>query len=290
MKKLSYIFIALAYLSLAGCTEQKVIRPRTSMLGSLKIGDLAPKRIDTPAMEVLFEVVIFEIPMENIEQMKDMFAILREKPLAFTNRQAFKDNGFDVGFANSQAWPSISAVLQTAHARKIKTSTLAVFDDKGDDILANILYRPIKFFYTRPDGSIAPQDIGPGRVLLRITSSPVVASRGVVSVSVLPVFSRGRENSIARLAGMKEIGETPFGAAQFQVDMAAGDLIFLTSDEPDQGMIMLSELFFRTERNIKVRNPEFTGDPKKNVGQSAMISKDMPLARIYVILCTGVKG
>ena len=291
MKKLIYILtLALAFLHLAGCAEQEAVTPPAFMPGSLKIGDLAPKKIARPTMESMFEVVTFEVPMDNIEQMEEMFELLRDKPLSFQNRQAFKDNGFDVGFGQSGTWQALSAVMQKALARKVKTSKLAVFDDDGDDILANILYRPVKFFYTRADGSIDLQDIGPGRIMLRIKSTPVVTSRGVVTVSVLPVFSMGGENSIARLAGKKKIGETAFDAAQFQVDMAAGDFIFLTSDEPDQGMIMLSELFFRTERNIKVRNPEFSSDPKKNVGKSAMISKDMPLARIYVILCTGVKG
>lgn len=280
------IILIFSILAIIGCGESAIKTP--PLRHSIKIGDLKPSLTTKPPVEITYQMMIFEIPSENVSILEEIFESLREQTLHFKDPYAFNANGFSAGFGQSSDWQPLGKKLRQAKARKVDTRSLIVFDDQGDDVQAGIVEEQGKYFYTHLDGSVSPQSLGPGYLMFRIKARPVPDRRGVAYLSVQPLFSRGLDDAMYRLVGKKRPGETVFDAASFDLKAVAGDFVILSSTEPKQGLAMISELFCRVDRQIKMRNPDLTGDIAKDARISAMISRDVNMIRAYVILCTGV--
>lgn len=281
----SVIFI-FAMLAITGCGES-VKRPPLQR-HSIKIGDIKPSFSTKKMPEIAYQIMTFEIPAENVSILEEMFGALSQKSLHFKDPHGFGANGFSVGFGHKSDWQPLGKKLRLARARKVEARSLIVFDDQGDDVQAGIIESPGKYFYTHLNGSVSPQSLGPGYIAFRMKARPVADSRGLAFLSVQPLFSRGLDETISRLAGRKISGETVFDAASFNLKTGAGDFVLLSSTEPKEGLAMISELFFRVNRQITMRKPELTDDIAIDANISGTIRKDVNMIRAYIILCTGV--
>ena len=282
------IILIISILAIIGCGESAIKTPPPLRQQSIKIDDLKPSLSTKKPPEITFQVMTFEIPSENVSILEEIFELLREQTLHSKDPYAFGANGFSAGFGQSSDWQPLGKKLRQAKARKVNAHSLIVFDDQGDDVQAGTVEEQGKYFYTHLDGSVSPQSLGPGYLMFRIKARPVPESRGVAYLSVQPLFSRGLDDAMYRLVGKKRSGETVFDAASFDLKAVAGDFVILSSTEPKQGLAMISELFCRVDRQIKMRNPDLTGDIAKDGRVSAIISRDVNMIRAYVILCTGV--
>ena len=282
------IILIFSMLAIIGCGESAIKTPPRRQ--SIKIGDLKPSLSTKQPPGITLQVMTFEIPAENVSVLEEIFEALRKTSLHFKDRHAFGANGFSAGFGHKSDWQPLGKKLRQAKARKVDTRSLIVFDDQGDDVQVGTLDEQGKYFYTHLDGSVSPQSLGPGNLMFRIKARPVPDRRGVAYLSVQPLFSRGLDDTMYRLAGRKMSGETVFDAASFDLKTVAGDFVVLSSTEPEQGLAMISELFCRVDSQIKMRNPDLTGKVAIDGSISAMIHKDVNMIRAYVILCTGVEN
>ena len=286
--KIPSIIFIFAMLAITGCGESVTKPPLRRQ--SIKIGDLKASHSTKKPAQITYQMMTFEIPAENVSILEEIFEALREKTLHFKDRHAFGANGFSAGFGQSSDWQPLGKKLRQAKARKVDARSLIVFDDQGDDVQAGTVEEHGKYFYTHLDGSVSPQSLGPGYLVFRIKARPVPDRRGVAYLSVQPLFSRGLDDAMYRLAGRKRAGEAVFDAASFDLKAVAGDFVILSSTEPKQGLAMISELFCRVDRQIKTRNPDLTGEVAIDANISVMIHKDVNMIRAYVILCTGVSN
>ena len=258
---LSILALGVVVTLLAGCDGNQSDKP---VWEGIKIGDLAPSDDGTgPGDRVLktinFDVFIFEIPSENMGTFDDLWQKVYTRPLQFSDYDAFRASSFLAGFGQIKVWNEVAGLLDAAGARKVNTVSLLLLPGQNGDVAVAGLYREQEVYFSRR-GSMEGVTVGPGRLVLRIGADRIGGSRGVCSVTVVPVLSRpGR----TYLGAGEKWGDFVFDSVGFRLKMSPGDFVFLGPEKYCSDRVNLGSLFFSRPGPV-------------------------PVVRAFLLLCTGV--
>jgi len=255
MRVFEIVVFSLAIALLTGC-EAKKDKP---MWERVKIGDVAPttaaERPDAQALKTInLNVFVFDIPVENVSVLDDIWPMLYTKPLQFNDDSGFKANSFMVGFGQVPIWNQIRDILVGVGAEKIETSSLLLTDGQDRDYSIVRLDAEQSIFYRSSSGTMEEATVGPGKIALRIKAEKSPGTRGVCDVTFLPVFVPLLSSSIPQLAAQVKMKDFDFEPVGFGLKMSPGDFIFLGPGKYSGEQVTLSGLFFsRPKRKLVIR-------------------------------------
>jgi len=281
-------FLIIPAIWLTGCEKPKNSAAQTALSG-IKLSDIAPISGDRLSPEIVFQIFTFEFPAQRVLDMERFFANLRLQPFSFANYKAFKANGFSAGFGRGREWNSVARQLRRTEARETSSNTLIVFDNTGDPIGVVWIDAGQTILYFGQDGSVGGLSPGMGELILQLKAEPVPEVRGAAHVVIQPVFRRGMEGNLGRLAGIEKIDEKVFSFARFTLKMSDGDFILLGPSEYKKDKTLLSGLFFAGRGDFLVRKeppPQQARDV--STGDNYVLQRNIPLVRMYLIVCMKV--
>jgi len=166
---------------------------------------------------------------------------------------------------------------------------LIVFDNTGDAISVVWVDPGQTIFYFGEDGSVGGLSPGMGELILQLKAEPVPEVRGAAQVVIQPVFRQGMEGGLGRLAGRDENDEKVFSFARFTLKMSDGDFILLGPSEYKKDKTLLSGLFFAGRGDFLLRKkPPQQEKQKVSTGDNYVLQRNIPLVRMYLIVCMKV--
>ncbi|MCK5174301.1 MAG: hypothetical protein KAR47_12985 [Planctomycetes bacterium] len=246
------VLVAMCQLLASGC-EQERPRPRQVSLAGVKIGDLVPQTETLAMPQVQFRILTYELSAGKASILEGIFDELETKTIRFANRSAFVANDFSVGLGRSEVWNKIAERLDYAGARRILTSTLVVFDNRGDEIIVRQLAAQQSIFYADEKGRLGGTTLGDGRVLWELKARPHSQQRGVAEVELQCFFRPNVRSNVGRLMGMEAAGQQSFDFSRFGAKMSGGEFLALGPSEYKADEITLSSLLFSSSQSDVVR-------------------------------------
>lgn len=277
--------LSILLLVLPGCNEP---RQEPAALEGIKIGDLAPAHSGDRGIEPLkaanFNVYTFEMPAERIDALNDIWSMLRAEPLRFNNFEAFEANFFRVGVGHPTLNDTVN-MLHSAGGKRVQTVSLLLPDNRGNNLWVAPVPPGQTVFYTSEAGSMQGVTLGPGSMALRLTAQIFPGLRGLCDVRVQPTFMSPLRGPIPQTEGHPPSGDFPFTPTGFNLKMSPGDFFLLgPSEYVADGMTLAGYFFSRPAPSPRVRMfiPPPSGEPGK------LQPYNGPVARVYLVLCTGV--
>jgi hypothetical protein len=255
---------AFAAAIIIGCNSPEKERP---VWEDTKIGDLASGRDKGRAAGQLvrtinFNAFVFEIPVENIHVLDNVWWALTTQHIEFNNYKTFRDNTFMVGYGQVDMWNRIAELLQSAEGKRQVRVSLLLTEGQSDDFAVADLNGEKKVYYSTAE-ELVEKAIGPGILALRIQAERVPGSRGVCMLRATPVFSAPVTSSIPQIAEHNQHREFVFTETGFKLKMSPGDFFFLGPEKYTAHQVTLDSLFFSRPRR-------------------------KPVVRIYLFVCTGI--
>ena len=248
----------------------------------VKITDLASTdRVEQPNGQRLktinFNVYIYEIPSDNIGTLEEIWPMVYAQPLQFNNFEAFSANSFLAGFGQIPMWSRISDLLRSADGIQVGTVSLLLPDGRSNDVAVAVLKKEQAIFYFSEKRSMNKAKFEPGQFGLRIQAEKIAGSRGVCSVSVLPVFSPMKRSSLPLLSRREKAGEILFTATGFIVKMSPGDFVLVGPEKYNHSQTTLGGLFFS-----KPEGSLFFNELERK------LPEHKPALRLFLLVCTGI--
>jgi hypothetical protein len=261
----------------AGCTAPQ----QDPIWKNLKIGDLAPRRQGRqPRSRTVettnFNLYIFEMPADNIEELDDIRKTLFTRPLRYQSSHSFRANSFSVQFGQIRMWNEIFASLLSAGAKQINQVSLMLAEDQPETITVTRIESPQTIYFTSTYGSREGANVGPGILALRIITQKIPVLRGVCDFTAYPVYTPPMlRSTIPQLDARTQRAEFPFSAAAFGLRMGPGDFILLGPKEYVSDRTELGGLFFTNpEGNLFL----------SRTGRGSLERK--PAVRLFLLVCT----
>lgn len=225
----------------------------------LKIGDLATSGVaERPEERLLktlnFEFDVFEIPVENVSVLEDVWPMLSIEHLQFRDYDSFRANSFSIGFGQLPVWDEIADLLRSAGGRRVESDAILLMDGQTRDLGIARLGREQTIFYVSTDGPEEQTPTGSGRISLRIKVERISGSRGVCNFTAEPVFLPLRDRSATKSAAGSETDAIFFDSCRFGLKISPGDFVFFGPAEYVSERSTLSGLFFsRTKPRAVIR-------------------------------------
>jgi hypothetical protein len=246
----------------------------------VKIGDLAPRLDGIPQQPKLlktlnFDVHVFEIPTENISDLKKIRDQLYIRPLRLSDFPAFEANSFSVRFGQYKNWDDVVTLLLAADAKKIANVSLMLPDGQSETIVITSLNASGKIHFTGDSGLREEVNVGPGFFGLLIKADKIQDEKGACNITAYPVITPMTKSTIPTIDARVRLREFSFTAAAFGLKMSRGDFIFLGPKEYISDQTALGGLFFS--------NPQGSLFPGKD---KHTIPERKPAVRIYLLVCT----
>ena len=269
-----------------GCQEQNTQAP----IEGIKLSDLSPADSRKQPSKIFFRMFIFEMPAEHFTSVKDIFKKLSQKPLRFVNADTFKANGFEVGFGYNRMWESVATSLRQLEARKVTTKDILIFDDADYDIAIAGTDSQEKIPYITNNRMIAKVDLEAGKLIWRIKARVLPQRRATINARILPVFSKAEQNRFAKLLGKQSDNETVFSFAGFGLNMSEEDFVIIGPGRYNQEQKTLSSLFFTLNGDFVLHEPSEYGQGDITFKKQVTLKKNVPLIRLYMIVCAKVRN
>ncbi len=264
MKKIFQIIAILSLLIFVACCDSPP-QPQKK-LEQVKLEDLAPAENKLKTVKVLsfanFQILIFEIPADNISKLDEVSKILYLQSIQFNNFNAFSSNSFSTGLGRTGMGDKVLSLLANAGGKRTGTISLLLNNGQEDDVLINRTLGRSELFYTAADSTAQSAILGPGFLALRIKTAKDPVFKGVCNVLMTPVHA-------PPIAGWTAGDNTPrpanfiFQSCGMSMKMTPGDFIFLRPQKYIDNQLSLGSLFFSR--------------PSKR-----------PVVMSYLIICTGI--
>ena len=232
----------------------------------VKLRDLAPANNQQQTFRKIsfvdFQILIFEIPADNISKLDEISKILYLQSIQFNNFNAFSANSFSTGLGRTSMGDKIFSLLAAAGGKRTGTISLMLNEGQADDVPVNRLSRRNEIFYTAADGTTKSTPLGPGILALRLKTEKDPVFKGVCNVTMTPVQTSG---TTMWQGGQNAVrpGNVVFENCSINMKMSPGDFIFLRPQKYINNQLSLGGLFF-----------------------SRPSSK--PVVMTYLIACTGI--
>ncbi len=271
-------------LGMAGCDTAPPPQPEEKIWEGIKISDLAPPSSDVPPTGQFFggvnlEIHVMDVPADNVERLDALWQILTPGPIRMNSYNAFTENSFRVKFGRAELWPKIRELLAAADGQQAATSALMVPDNETTDL--PIAHLPVGRGITFVGDNLSRQsvNVGPGLLALRLRAEPIPWTRGVRKVIAYPIHTLPLATAISQFQARARRQEFYFAPAAFALPMGPGDLVVLGPDKYTGERTSLGGLFFNNPEGALFFNPDKRKPPEHK-----------PAARVYILVCTAVKG
>ncbi len=273
------VILGCLLISLTGCGDQEQDKP---IWETMKIGDLAPSDAGRDQngrvlQTANFNVHVFEVPAENVNDLEAVWEALYQRPLRFNSPAAFRANLFTARFAQVISWDSTANKLRAAGGRRVVTVSLLLDNGQSNDIPVAGLGRRQTVFHITSSGATEGTTTGPGSIVLRIKASRIAGARGVCDVDMYPAFSVPVAGTIPALTAQARAGEFPFAAAGLKLRMSPGDLVILGPAKYSNDRMTLGSLFFSKPDGGLFPDEDEWKPPKLR-----------PAVRVFVLVCTAI--
>lgn len=223
----------------------------------IKIGDLAPvKTQNIPGRRlknIQFDCYRLELPARNIEQLMEIWQTLSTEPIYFSDRQAFIENSFAIGFGRTDNWDAAAELLRSAGAKKAATTALLLSSEQKNDILVTNLSGREDILYLDTDLSLKTFAAKPGRIVLRLKAKRIAGKRGVCNFYGKVVFVPMAKPNFP-VPESSPLDEFVFKPTGFGLRTSPGDLLLLGPARYVSDNKSLAGVFFnKTDIEPKLR-------------------------------------
>jgi hypothetical protein len=255
---------------------------RAPLPDNIKIKDLAPQNPDgSPEVNRLktinLDLHILEIPVENFAKLDDIRRALSTGKLKFNNYLAFSENSFSAYYGKNQRLVTVYDLLQIAGAQNVTRVAIMLPDGDSDDVIIKQLPRTQTVSFSSISGSSEAARIGPGVLAMHISVEKSDAIGDAGTVTILPIFTRMRTNTIPEYSLVEKMHDFVFTPAALRLDMTPGDFIFLAPERLITDQSTLCGLFFSNPYGSMFINPK---DSKPLEHKETV--------RVYVLTCVGL--
>jgi hypothetical protein len=237
-------FSALCLATLAGCAAPVKEKP---IWERVKLGDITPPEAasldDQKLMVTDLQVLFFEIPADNIEQLNEFWPLMFRKPFKFEDEKAFAANSFEVGFGQGPLLAELDRFITQVEGVKGPVISLMLFDDQVEDVPV-VPMTDATIFYISSGGAMEGVSVGPGALSLRLKVEKIPAARGIRRVVAVPAFKMMHRTGLRRPNETGAAAGTAFGVARFEVAMSPGDFFLLGPQRYIADQITLGSAFF----------------------------------------------
>jgi len=259
------LVLSCAVLLLASCEGGEKEKP---IWEQLKIGDLGTSGVaERPEERLLktlnFDFYVFEIPVEDVNVLEDVWPMLSIEHLQFRDYEAFQANSFSIGFGQLPLWDRIADLLRAAGGRRVESDALLLMDGQTRDLGIARLGREQTIFYVSTKGPEEETTTGSGGIALRIKVERIPGSRGVCNITAEPVFLPLRDRSATKSATGSETDIILFDSCRFGLKMSPGDFVFFGPEKYVSDQSTLAGLIFSR-------------------------AKPRAVVRTYLIVCAGI--
>ncbi|MFH1370088.1 MAG: hypothetical protein ABII09_02205 [Planctomycetota bacterium] len=244
-----------AMVLLGGCTDNR----QEPQLDGIKIDELAPtgrtgRAVQPRVLQTTnIDVTTFELPAENIGRLVDIWNMLSTGSLRYNNSAGFAANGLQASAGKYDAYHKIIALLKSADAKKLSTTSLLIPNGQAEMLNIGRLTRKTTISYIGRRGDVETADAGPGTLGLQVSARQFSGSQPVANVHVVPLISASTEGLPKELAERLRENDLRFYSAGFRVIMKQGDILMLAPREynPDE-TAAAGRFFIKPEPNPTV--------------------------------------
>jgi hypothetical protein len=267
MSRICFFFLFFGAIGLGGCGKSQNRTDKVPIDG-IKLGNLATGPDEAMPPRIGFRVFTFELPAQQVDLLKETFALMSKRQIRFADRDAFEANGFLAGFGTQQDWPALSVEMDKLVARRTATRNVVVYEAAGDDISVTLLNSTHDVAWIEAGGKAVRDTFAVGRFTWMLKARPLESVRGVAQVQISPVYKLGTQSFLSHLAQVRD--HTAFSAAALDIRMGPGDYVLLGSAGEPAGLGGQSTAPFTLNRLLfyPAERPE--------------------MMRLFVVLCTRI--
>ena len=263
MVRLSQILFVCSVIMLpAGCANTQ----KEADTKGIKMGDLAStgRRIQPKVLRTTnIEVISYELPADNIASMEGIWQTLNPGTLRYNEPNSFAANGLRAAMGKFTEFKKVTAMLKTANATKLPTTSLLMTDNQPE--LIGIARMPNKgtVSYIDRQGAIKTADVGLGIIGLQIftrqiinTSAPAATGTAqLASIHAVPAILASTEGVAPAIAERLKEHDLRIYSAGFSAIMKPGEFVMFGPAEYKQDEITAAGRFFTKQGpkpNIRV--------------------------------------
>jgi hypothetical protein len=255
----------------------------------IKLSDIQPThKIQTPT-EMVIKMFTYELPAENIQYLDEIYDEISESHLRYPDLDLFKENGFEAGFATEPVWPIISDALYRASAQNVLTSNLLFLDSATNRIPAAETYNKQSFYLHKRRGEPELVKLPTGQLLFEVKARALPDGGGYGLVQIEAMHQKNILPTLTNIPGYENAGKTIFNQISFKLNMTVGEFVVLGPSLDESDRVTLADLFFKRTGDIFVPI-ETEIDSDKIMTPKYRIEKNIPLIRLYVFACVGIKN
>jgi hypothetical protein len=271
-------------LGLAGCETAPQKQPEEKIWEGITIPELAPPpHAALPPAQfngaMSLEIHVMDVPADNVERLDALWQILSPGPLRINSYEAFTENSFRVKFCRTDLWDQIRELLAEVDGQPAATSSLMVPDNDMIDLPVASLPVGRRIAFVGENHSRQSVNVGPGILVLRLRAEPIPWMRGVRKLIAYPVHTLPITTTLSEVQAQARRQEFHFAPAAFALLMGPGDLVVLGPDNYTGERNSLGGLFFNNPEGAMFFNPDKRKPPEHKAA-----------ARVYVLVCTAIKG
>jgi hypothetical protein len=260
---------------MAGCGQPAKDRP---IWEQVKIGEIGAKGGDHAQAGLNttnLDIHVFQVPAAKVKQLHGMWDALNAKPYRYRNYQAFRSNAFRAAKCSLQQWDWVLGSLKEVGADQTATLSVWLSGDEDNDVAISPVPRAQQVSFSDAEGRRAQVTVGPGRLSLRLNSSPMTRLGQARQLVGCPVFTVAASGALTRLTEMAKAREVPFWGAAFSIPIKEGDVLVLGPEDYYGDTSTLGGLFFWDPQGALV----------VEAGKPHPVQR-RPAIRVFVIVCT----
>jgi hypothetical protein len=261
---------------IAGCSQSSKEPPIWEQIKIGEIGATGGSHVPAGLNTTNLDVHVFQVPAAGVKHLHGMWDALNAKPYRYRNYQAFRSNAFRAARCSLQQWDWVLGSLKEVGADKTATLSVWLSGDEDGDVAISPVPRAQQVSFSDAEGRPGQVTIGPGRLVLRLNSSPMTQPGQVHQLVGCPVFTvASTSGAVARLREMAKAKEVPFWGAAFSIPIKEGDILVLGPEDYYGDTSTLGGLFFCDPQDALVVEP----------GKLRPVQR-RPAIRVFVIVCT----
>ena len=269
-------FIVLgSFAALSGCRVGHTDKP---VWVDVNIADLAPP--DKPALRLLktidFNILVYEIPIDHITQIRELWRGINTQSIQFKNAFAFHSNAFRIGLTQRLNW--VQGTLESAGAILAHEHKIIFGSVPENDLDIRMIDHHQSLHFCNYERRYQYINIAPSKLVLRLKCGPIPNMPETCQLLGYPVITSNISYSIPELAERARARDIAFNTTAFKCYLRIGDILVLGPEEYYGDESSLGGLFFKTPQGTL-----FLEDPQGDQPQQK------PSLRVYVMVCTSIQ-
>jgi hypothetical protein len=235
-----YLALAVTVLTafVSGC-----VRSRLDIWHDIKAAELIGRQQleQSKVRTAGINIYILQISSDKLTELQDIIVKTDALPVKYNASDAFWANGLASCGGGKNDWQKINEFLSDSQFKIEKSVSLYAVENVADDVIITKTSQPVSILYRSEPPATAGIGLEAGRVVLRLTTKPVIGLRGVCSLDIRPAYKTGLEKN------EKAGSEFVFDAAAMSVQIRPGQFILLgpgSVKSPSNDMQTIGDLMF----------------------------------------------